>query len=201
MIMLITILVIILILVILLNFNTPRSKIFKTLDLFIYPLSKIKDTSIHEYIKKYLTNEYKTVLNFGCGPNTYSETLYELGYEVTAVDIMDQGVSDIVPVTVYSVSDDIPGDKYDLVIISTVLHHIPYDKQFEILKKIKEKTNNIIILEDYSDDPENNILSFLKASLICAVTNLSFIKQFNLYFLCPMVRVLQAKHGCLSKVD
>jgi SAM-dependent methyltransferase len=171
----IILLILILLILLLLNFDLPRTKIIKFLDPLIYPVSKFRDTHINKYIKKYLKPEWKTVLNFGCGLNTYSETLYELGYEVTAIDINDQGISEVVPVTLYSVTGDIPGNNYDLIIISTVLHHIPYNKQFEILKKLKEKTKNIIILEDYVKD--DNIISFFQTSLMCAVTNLSFFNR------------------------
>jgi two-component system alkaline phosphatase synthesis response regulator PhoP len=47
-------------------------------------------------------------------------------------------------------------------------------KQFEILKRLKEKTKNLIILEDYMKD---NIISFFQTSLMCAVTNLSFFNR------------------------
>ena len=113
------------------------------------------------------------ILNFGCGLNTYSETLYELGHKVTSLDITDNGISEFVDVTTYD-GINIPGEYYDLVLISTVLHHIPYKNHLEILQRLKKKTKNIIILEDYIG---NDTLSVLLTCGICAITNVSFFNR------------------------
>jgi hypothetical protein len=137
----------------------------------LYNLSCKRDFEIHTLIKKYLKPNCR-ILNFGCGLNTYTELLELNGYTVFPLDVIDQSIYGTV--NLYD-GETLPKEhKFDYTIISTVLHHIPIDKQYNILKQIKEISKNIIIIEDYIGE---DLFSFIKTSLICAFANLSFIDR------------------------
>ena len=168
-------LILILVLVLILN---DELKLFLMKQFFfkkkLHELSKKRDKEIHENIKKYFVGENLKILNFGCGLNTYAELLSALGHSVISLDIVDQNISSL-PVLLYD-GENIPENlnDFDYTIISTVLHHIPINSQFDILKKLKNISKNIIVIEDYTGE---GVCSFIKTAAICALANFSFLDR------------------------
>jgi hypothetical protein len=171
------ILIILFVLVLLLVHNsTFRKFAVSNNKQFFYNISYKRDHGIDSAITKYINHGPLKILNFGCGFNTFTDKLInKYSHDVSPVDIVDMGIGNS-QVYVYD-GVNIPlhksGSKYDFAIVSTVLHHIPKNKQLEILKSIKNVSNNIIIVEDYVK--ENSIYSFIKTCLICGLTNLSLL--------------------------
>jgi SAM-dependent methyltransferase len=166
-------LIFLIILIILIHNSGIRKSFIKNNKDFFYKKSSERDSHIHSTIEKYINPPLK-ILNFGCGLNTYTDKLKSLGYDVTPVDIVDMSIGNS-EVYVYD-GINIPihrsGTKYDVAVISTVLHHIPKNKQLGVLESIKSVSNNIIVLEDYID---GSVFSFLKTSFFCSATNVSLI--------------------------
>jgi len=136
-------------------------------------LSKKRDVYLHDtFINKHLSKDCN-ILNFGCGLNTYA-SLLKKNYNVTCLDIEDNSLSNE-PIILYD-GINIPGylNKFDFVIISTVLHHIPDENILSILNNLKSITKNIIIIEDYIDD---SLFSYFKACIACALFNFSFFNR------------------------
>ena len=130
---------------------------------------KYRSDFIHNYIGEFLPPPPCTILNFGCGLNLYSDFLVNNGYKVIALDINDVSVSQLVKPIIYD-GENIPEDlRFDCIIITTVLHHIPENSCINILKQIKQHKKQVIVLED------NNV-SFL-TPLWCMLTNLQFLNH------------------------
>ena len=138
----------------------------------LYNLSCKRDHQIHNLIKEHLLGDNLNILNFGCGLNTYTKLLEEKGHIVFPLDVIDQSIYGTV--NLYDGITLPKETKFDYVIISTVLHHIPLKQQFLILNQLKEISKNIIIIEDYVN---KNIFSFIKTAFICAFANLSFLDR------------------------
>jgi len=170
------ILIILIILIILVHNSKLRKFVLTKNKDFFYSLSFKRDNQLNLIIKKYIPIGPLKILNFGCGLNTYTDKLTESGYDVTPVDIVDTSIGNS-EVYVYD-GINIPlhssGTKYEFAIISTVLHHIPKDKQLNILQSIKNVSNNIIIIEDHVND---GLFGYLIACFSCSVFNLSFFNH------------------------
>lgn len=134
----------------------------------IYDLAlQSRSDFINQYIGDFLPKPPATILNFGCGLNLYSDYLVNAGYNVVALDINDVSVSKKVKLIIYD-GVKIPSDiKFDCVIITTVLHHIPEDVCIDILEQLKTYNKQIIIMED------NNVS--LLTPFWCMFTNLQFL--------------------------
>ncbi len=130
---------------------------------------KTRTDFINHYIKDFLPPIPATILNFGCGLNLYSDYLVDIGYNVIALDINDVSVSKKVKPIIYD-GVKIPSNlKFDCVIVTTVLHHIPEKTSIDILKQLKYSNKQIIIMEDnYSN---------LSTPLWCMFTNLQFFNH------------------------
>ncbi len=130
---------------------------------------KTRTDFINHYIKDFLPPIPATILNFGCGLNLYSDYLVDIGYNVIALDINDVSVSKKIKPIIYD-GVKIPSNlKFDCVIVTTVLHHIPEKTTIDILKQLKSSNKQIIIMEDnYSN---------LSTPLWCMFTNLQFLNH------------------------
>ena len=150
---------------------------------------------INYYIREFLPPPPCTILNFGCGLNLYSDYLVEVGYKVIALDINDVSVSKKVKPIIYD-GEKIPDNlKFDCIIITTVLHHIPESICINILEQIKTYNKQVIILED------NNV-SFL-TPLWCMTTNLQFLNHPLNFKTCHEWKELLSKYFRIKnlKVD
>ena len=176
--LIILIILIILILLLLSDNQTIRNYFIKSNfgKEILYNISINKDYDVHNCISEYIPKN-SNVLIFGCGLNTYTDVLKsKLNCTVSCLDIIDQSVSNN-NVIIYDGKNVPLNNNYDIVIISTVLHHISPTIEFDLLNQIKKITKRIIIVEDYMDD---NVFSYIKTCTICALTNVSFInREYN----------------------
>lgn len=124
---------------------------------------------INHYIREFLPPHPATILNFGCGLNLYSDYLIDIGYNVIAIDINDVSVSKKVKPVIYDGVKIPPDIKFDCVIITTVLHHIPEYICKDLLKQLKTYEKQIIVMEDH------NVSLF--TPFWCMLTNLQFLNH------------------------
>lgn len=152
----------------------------------IYDLAlQSRSDFINQYIGDFLPKPLATILNFGCGLNLYFDYLVNAGYNVVALDINDVSVSKKVKLIIYD-GVKIPSDiKFDCVIITTVLHHIPEDVCIDILQ-LKTYNKQIIIMED------NNVS--LLTPFWCMFTNLQFLNHPLNFKTCHEWKTLFSKY-------
>ena len=105
-------------------------------------------------------------MNLGCGVNCYSDFLVDKGYKVLAVDIEDLSIAKT-PVIVYD-GKNLPTCDYDICIMCTVLHHIPFKKQEKIFEMLSKCCKKLLIMEDD--------LHF-STPFVCARTNLQLFSH------------------------
>jgi len=170
--MVLIVLITLIILLILMSIDSFRKLVIPVVvsQPLIYDLAlKNRTDFINNYIKDFLPPPPATILNFGCGLNLYSDYLVDVGYNVIALDINDVSVSKKIKPIIYD-GIKIPSDlKFDCVIVTTVLHHIPEKICIDILKQLKSSNKQIIIMEDnYSN---------LSTPFWCMLTNLQFLNH------------------------
>jgi len=181
--------VIVIVFIILMSLDTVRKFIIPPIvsHPLIYDRAlKSRGNFINYYIKDFLPPPPATILNFGCGLNLYSDYLVNAGYDVIALDINDISISKKVKPIIYD-GVKIPSDiRFDCVIITTVLHHIPEDICIDILKQLKMYNKQVIVLED------NNIS--LLVPLWCMFTNLQFFNHPRNFKTCNEWKTLFSKN-------
>lgn len=145
------------------NFRTTiiKAPIIKDI---IYKLAQNRDEWIHHKITNMLPNPPATIMNLGCGLNTYGEYLEKLNYKVLAVDINDVSITKS-KIIVYD-GKNLPTCNYDVCILSTVLHHIPMKNHDKIMKIIGKCCKRLIVIEDDND--------YFFTTIHCMITNIQF---------------------------
>lgn len=130
----------------------------------LYRLSQNRDEWIHDKIINMLPDAPATIMNLGCGLNTYSEYLEKLNYKVLAVDINNVSISKN-KVIIYD-GKRLPTCDYDVCVLSTVLHHIPKKDHYKIMEMIGKCCKKLIVIEDDND--------YFLTAITCMVTNIQF---------------------------
>lgn len=118
--------------------------------------------------KKSLKKEPKKILDFGCGIGRNFEYMkkYFKGSQLFGCDISSKSIDiakkEIKNVTFYQLGKDKINQKFDLIFISNVFHHIAVDQRQEILEKqiipLLQKGGDIIIFEH---NPYNPVTRYL----------------------------------------
>lgn len=87
------------------------------------------------------------IMDLGCGSGELTKKISDLGYQITAVDVVDKVKVSGIKVTLYD-GEKLPfGDKeFDQVLLITVLHHVP--GYLELLKEVARVSREMIIVED-----------------------------------------------------
>lgn len=187
--MLFLLLIIFVLVIILMSIDPVREFIIPTVvsQPLIYDLAlQSRSDFINHYIGGFLPSPPATILNFGCGVNLYSDYLVDAGYNVIALDINDVSVSKKVKPIIYD-GVKIPSNlKFDCVIITTVLHHIPENICIDILEQLKTHNKQIIVIED------NNVS--LLTPIWCMFTNLQFLNHPLNFKTCHEWKTLFSKY-------
>lgn len=86
-------------------------------------------------------------MDLGSGSGELTKKISDLGYRITAVDVVDKVKVPGVKVIIYDGKHLPFGDKeFDQTLLITVLHHVPEYK--ELLKEVARVSREIIIVED-----------------------------------------------------
>ncbi len=126
----------------------------------------------HDYFQEYkmiyignIMKQYKVkkLLDYGCGIGTLSCIIHRTfpeaiihGFDISAKSI-ENVPSELKQQSNYFTSNyDTLDDDYDLVIVSTVLHHVPLEDRREVMKKIHgtlKQHGHIVIIEHNMVNP------------------------------------------------
>jgi hypothetical protein len=148
------------------SFDNCRTAIIKAplIKNILYKVSQNRDKFNHYQIINMLPKPPATIMILGCGLNTYSDYLVKLNYKVLSVDINDVSVSKN-KVIIYD-GKNLPTCKYDVCLLSTVLHHIPKKDHHKIMKMIGKCCKKLIVIEDDND--------YFLTPIVCMITNIQF---------------------------
>lgn len=135
----------------------------------VLPALEKRDEWLLQKIEHLLTNKTERILNFGCGLNSLSKKLTNMGHSVIALDVTNTSIADT-PVVIYN-GDIIPNEigTFDTAIVLTVLHHIPRNVLHIVLQQLTQRCKRIIVLEDVVTDT-----TFTRTALKCLTDNWLF---------------------------
>ena len=138
-------------------------------------------------VNKYLSSEFRTVLDIGCGAGTISLYIASKGYNVLGIDISQTAIDACreskqqlglkkVFFETYDFPSNYPKGKFDFIICSEVIEHInDDDKAFEIMSS-KLKRGGILILTT----PSKNAPLFRMGLLNTFERNVGHVRRYNL---------------------
>lgn len=112
------------------------------------------------------------ILDIGSGNCGVVKGLIDNGLDTTASDIRDLSFfRDIKPVIIEN--DKLPFEEgaFDLVMILTVLHHVPKTRQINLLREAKRVGNRVLVLEDVYSNSTQRAITYFMDSLV----NLEFV--------------------------
>jgi SAM-dependent methyltransferase len=112
--------------------------------------------------------EGRTVLEYGCGPGSYSFFLASHGAHVTGIDISDVAIGQAAARArrenlsiVYHVMDaeqlTLPDNTFDLVCGVAILHHLDLDKAFAQLARTLKPDGTAVFFEPLGHNPAINL--------------------------------------------
>lgn len=121
--------------------------------------------AIRRELKKWIPNDNLKVLDLGCGVGYFSSSFHKKGYLGIDIDYDSIALAKkLHPKYNFLVADMSkfkPKDKFDLVFIVGVLHHLTnmqMNKSLEIMKKITKKNSQTIIIEAIPPISKYNLL-------------------------------------------
>ena len=135
------------------------------------------------------------VLDFGCGAGNFAKYLSEKGYEVDCLDVNKEAINWVRKIHGLPITKEIPNKKYDLILLNTVLEHLPnpINEMEKIKKHLKEDGIIIIAIQNINSlqarlfrrnwfhlDAPRHITHFYKDSFekMTKKENLKIIKKF-----------------------
>lgn len=138
-----------------------ENKFFRNI---IYKIGKARANDMINKIKPFL-NKNDHILDIGAGTCNVCEILLEEGYNATPLDIQNLSFVNKIKPILYD-GDKIPfGDnKFDIALIFTVLHHMPYHEK--IILEAKRVSKRIIIMEDIYTNIFNKYITYFFDSLV-----------------------------------
>ncbi len=131
-----------------------------------YPFAGYFDIrfEIMNIIKK---NNVSKILDMGIGSGEMVFPLYELGYEITGVDL-SQKMIDIaktkmpnikIILSTFDEAIELMTEKFDVIMFNYAIHHMTYDKQIKLLQSCDHllNKNGLIIIGDVSTKSTNQM--------------------------------------------
>ena len=128
-------------------------------------VARIKDNTLKKLLKHVLPIDNLNVLDIGCGSGRYVKILSDLGAKVTGIDIskriIDRCKHNYPNIQFFNSSLQnfkFNSDKFDLILSSTTLQHIPDNEKKEAFKKISNLLNDkgsLLIIENQIDRSEH----------------------------------------------
>lgn len=107
-----------------------------------------------------------TILDIGCGTGEVGYFLERTGYDsVCNIDIMDLREFETKRFELYNgVNVPFEDCRFDIVILSFVLHHVPNEKKTLLLEEaVRVTKGKLFILEDTPGNPIDRVFSYLHA--------------------------------------
>lgn len=116
------------------------------------------------HIVRHLKSSDK-ILDIGAGPCSVCFLLKRMGYDTTAVDIIDLSMVEEIKPDIYDGKNLPYADKsFDVALILTVLHHT--ENHRDIIREARRTAERIIIIEDVYSNLFNKRLMFFADSLL-----------------------------------
>ncbi|KKR78393.1 MAG: Methyltransferase type 11 [Candidatus Nomurabacteria bacterium GW2011_GWA2_40_9] len=135
----------------------------------IYKAGKSRAKDMINKIKPFL-DKNDAILDIGSGTCNVCQILFENHYKISPLDVQDLSfVNNIKPVIYDGVKIPYDNNKFDKVLILTVLHHTPNPEN--VLKEAKRVSKRIIIIEDIYSNWLHKYITYFFDSLL----NLEFI--------------------------
>ncbi len=118
-----------------------------------------------------------TVLEYGCGPGTYSFQYADVAQRVVGIDISDTAVEQararaVVRGTTNTEfhrmdceDPDLPPASFDLVCGRAILHHLDLDRSFSTIKRLLKPGGSALFLEPLGHNPAINLFRRLTPSM------------------------------------
>lgn len=133
---------------------------------FVFRLGKGRDVSTVNHFRHYL-NPKEKLLDVGSGTCNVALLLADMGYETTALDIVDLSFTPRMHPTLYNGKHMPFKDKsFDSALILTVLHHINGPEQETVLLEAKRVAKRIIVIEDVYQNMLHKYVTFFLDSLM-----------------------------------
>ena len=130
----------------------------------LYNLGRYRAKKVLRNIEPYLKKDY-SILDFGSGSCNILEILRRKNYNVIGIDINNLSlVPDISPVIYCGSKLPFKENQFDLVLIISILHHIPNPDQ--VLQGLKNVSKKILIVEDIYLNEFHKYLSFFTDSIL-----------------------------------
>lgn len=133
-----------------------------------YKISKDSNRFYEGLLKKY--SKGKKVLEYGCGPGTYSFSLAKNGADVVGIDISEvaidqaqasakeKGVEESTDFLVMDAEDlSFPDESFDVVCGRSIIHHLEVDKSFSEVSRVLKPSGKAIFLEPLGYNPFINL--------------------------------------------
>lgn len=129
-----------------------------------YNLGICRAKKVLRNIEPYLKKDY-SILDFGSGNCNILEILRRKNYNVIGIDINNLSlIPDILPIIYKGSKLPFKENQFDLVLIISVLHHIPNPDQ--LLQELKKISKEILIMEDIYLNQFHKYLTFLIDSIL-----------------------------------
>lgn len=116
------------------------------------------------YLKK-IINQYniKKILDYGCGVGTLSQFIHRFfpdviihGYDISAKSVEDVPRELKIPPNRFTSNYSALDHNYDLVVVSTVLHHVPLSDRHEVMQKVYDtlkQHGHLVVIEHNMRNP------------------------------------------------
>ncbi len=117
------------------------------------------------------------VLEYGCGPGTYSFQYADVARRVVGIDIsdtavekararaVDRGASNTEFYRMDCENPDLPPASFDLICGRAILHHLDLDRSFSTIKRLLKPGGSALFLEPLGHNPAINLFRRLTPSM------------------------------------